>query len=404
MRLTQNRHLTFCTNIYPGKDWETTLASIKNQLPKIKEKLSPEANFGLGLRLSNTASEELGFDDKLSEFKQWLDEHGIYVFTMNGFPYGAFHDEVVKDKVHAPDWTTRKRLTYTKRLAQQLAFLLPDGVSGGISTSPISYRHWHNTRESTAKAFATGTENLIELTHFLQNLKAETGKRIHIDIEPEPDGLLENSDEVIDFYNKYLFAQGEKALAGKLAISKTEAAELIKNHLQVCYDICHFSLAYEEPEQTFQKFSDNGIKIGKIQVSSALKIRFDHKNDQEIWKSLARFNEPTYLHQVTTQENGKVVTYNDLPIMLSEKGNFSELRAHFHVPIFMKKFDLLDSTQDYIIKTFDYLKEHQVTRHLEVETYTWDVLPKELKIDLNRSIVRELKWAKKHMEYELNHL
>ena len=399
MRLNQNRHLTFCTNIFPGQDWETTYASLKENLPKIKEKLSPDANFGLGLRLSNTASEELGLGEKLSEFKKWLDGHGIYVFTMNGFPYGTFHDQPVKDQVHMPDWTTVARLDYTKRLAEQLAFLLPDGISGGISTSPISYKHWHKTPKSTSKAFAEGTENLLKLVIFLKELKAKTGKHIHIDIEPEPDGLLENSEEVIDFYSNYLFAHGEKTLVDQLHISKPEAVELIKDHIQICYDICHFSLAYEEPEITFQKFRENGIKIGKIQISSALKVRFDHTNDQEIWQSLARFNEPTYLHQVTVQENGKVITYNDLPIILSEKKEFEEIRAHFHVPIFLKKFAPLDSTQDYILKTFQYLKNHPVTEHLEVETYTWDVLPAALKIDLNRSILRELDWAVK----QLNH-
>lgn len=401
MRLAHNRHLSFCTNIFPGQDWETTYTSLKKQLPKIKKELCPDAELGLGLRLSNTASEELGLGENLKGFKQWLDEEGIYVFTMNGFPYGTFHGAPVKDQVHAPDWTTTERLDYTKRLANQLAFLLPEGVSGGISTSPISYKYWHKSQEELEKAFAAGTKNLLELTLFLRELKAKTGKHIHIDIEPEPDGLLENSDDVIRFYNGHLFAQGEKMLAKELNISGPKAVDLIKEHIQICYDICHFSLAYEEPQTTFEKFEENGIKIGKIQISSALKIRFDHQNDAEVWKSLARFNEPTYLHQVTALENGEVVTYNDLPIILAEKKEFSELRAHFHVPIFLKKFAPLYSTQGYILKTFDYLKEHPITEHLEVETYTWDVLPKELKTDLNRSIVRELKWAKKRIEHSL---
>ena len=400
MRLAKNRHLTFCTNIYPGEDWETTYSSLKKQLPRIKQSLSPDSDFGLGLRLSHIASQELGMGDTLREFKQWLDANGIYVFTMNGFPYGTFHDAPVKDQVHAPDWTTTERLEYTQRLASQLAFLLPEGVSGGISTSPISYKHWHKNPEEHTKTLRTGAENLLQLTLFLHELKAKTGKEIHIDIEPEPDGMLENSQEVVDFYMDYLFALSEKTIAQKLQITTTEAINLVKERLQICYDICHFSLAYEEPKATLDKFTENGIQVGKIQISSALKIRFDHKDDEKIWQSLARFNEPTYLHQVTVLEDNRVKTYNDLPIVLSEKKKFSELRAHFHVPIFLKSFEPLDSTQDYILKTFAYLKNHQVTQHLEVETYTWDVLPQDLKIDLSKSIIRELKWAKKKLTHE----
>jgi len=398
MRLPQNRHLTFCTNIYAGEDWKTTFSELQKYVPDIKKELAPEEWFGLGLRLSHTASEELGLGETLTDFKKWLDENKIYVFTMNGFPYGNFHQEPVKDSVHTPDWSTDSRLDYSKKLARQLAFLLPEGATGGISTSPVSYKHWHDSAEKKHKILQKGADNFIELAVFLKDLEAETGHFIHIDIEPEPDGLLENSDEVIAFYNTYLIPQAENHFAGKSVKNGQKPEDLVKKHLQICYDICHFSLAFEEPEKTFAKFADNGILIGKIQISSALKIIFDRENKDLIWKSLERFDEATYLHQVTEMRNGKVITYPDLPAILSEKNDFEELRAHFHVPVFLEEFQGLFSTQDYIIKTLDYLEEHQVTEHLEVETYTWEVLPESLKIDLSSSIIRELQWVLEHVK------
>lgn len=414
MRLPQNRHLTFCTNIYAGENWETTFSELQKYLPDIKKELAPEEWFGLGLRLSHTASEELGLRKTLTDFKKWLDDNKIYVFTMNGFPYGNFHQDPVKDNVYTPDWTTIKRLDYSKKLARQLAFLLPEGASGGISTSPISYKHWYDSEEKKHRVLQKGAENLIELAVFLEKLEAETGHHIHIDIEPEPDGLLENSDDVIAFYNSYLLPQAENYFSEKSdensktakttkTTEDTEEAEnaeeaenrngFVKKYLQVCYDICHFSLAFEEPEKTFAKFAENGISIGKIQISSALKIIFDPENKELLWASLARFDEATYLHQVTEKRDGKVITYPDLPAILSEKKDFEELRAHFHVPVFLEEFQGLFSTQDYILQTFEYLKENLVTEHLEVETYTWEVLPKSLKIDLSSSIIRELQWV-----------
>ncbi|MUH37513.1 xylose isomerase, partial [Zobellia amurskyensis] len=328
----------------------------------------------------------------LEEFKQWLGENDVYVFTMNGFPYGNFHNERVKDDVHAPDWTTSERLTYTKRLFNQLEALLPEGISGGISTSPVSYKYWHATEEATKSAFETGAKNMVEVAIHLQKIEEETGKYLHLDIEPEPDGMLENSDEVLHFFTDYLMPIGTSVISEKLGLDAAAAEKIIHRYLTVCYDICHFSLAYEEPTETFEKFAKAGIAIGKIQVSAALKILSNPSGNDKIWEALTLFDEPTYLHQVTEKIDGKVKTYNDLPIVLENKREFEELRAHFHVPIFLERFGALDSTQDHILKVMKYLKDNPVSEHLEIETYTWDVLPSALKRDLSESIVREIEW------------
>nr|WP_285903402.1 metabolite traffic protein EboE [Arenibacter sp. H213] len=391
-------HLSYCTNIHPGGNWEQTLVSLKEYLPKVKEEVSKDQPFGVGLRLSNVASMELQEGKRLLEFKEWLDNNNLYVFTMNGFPYGNFHNERVKDMVHAPDWTTTERLEYTQRLFRQLAFLLPKGLSGGISTSPISYKFWHNSEDATDKAFIDGATNMIAVVLQLMAIENNTGKHLHLDIEPEPDGMLENSNEVLAFFDRYLIPIGTKVLIDKLGCSNTEAKELILRHIMICYDVCHFSLAYEEPEVSLNKFINAGIKVGKIQVSSALKIRFnegDNEGDNEaIWRSLERFDEPTYLHQVTQKLGDKVITYRDLPELLNKRGDFTELRAHFHVPIFLEQYESLFSTQDQILKVLELLKKNQFSDHLEIETYTWDVLPEDLKMELSQSIVREIEWLK----------
>lgn len=385
--------LTYCTNIHPGQDWDTTFASLKRYVPKIKDQVSKDNPFGLGLRLSNKASEELGMGKRLEAFHNWLQENQVYVFTMNGFPYGNFHDERVKDQVHAPDWTTQERVYYTKRLFDQLAVLLPQGMEGGISTSPISYKHWYLSDAESEKAFAEGAKNLTEIILHLFQIEQKTGKYLHLDIEPEPDGMLENSDEVIRFFTDYLLPIAIPILSLELGKSKSEVTALIHRYLTVCYDICHFSLAFEEPKDTFAKFAKAGIGIGKIQVSAALKILSSAADNENIWEALGAFDEPTYLHQVTEKRDGTVHTFNDLPIVLEHKKSFYELRAHFHVPIFLDRFGPLFSTQDHILKVIEQLKEHPVCEQLEIETYTWDVLPPALKKDLSESIVREIEWV-----------
>jgi hypothetical protein len=398
MLLKDFYHVSYCTNIHPGENWKTTLQSLEDHLPEVKRHLAPDTKMGLGLRLSNTASEELGLREQLRGFKEWLDKNGLYVFTMNGFPYGNFHNQRVKEEVHAPDWTTSERIEYTKRLFNQLAYLMPEDISsGGISTNPIGYKYSFSSVQSQKRAMQIGAENMLQIAVFLLELEKNTGKYLHLDIEPEPDGLLENSEEVITFYNDYLLPVGAELLQDEYGYTVEEAEEAILRYINVCYDVCHFALAFEEPEQTFYSFGKNGIRIGKVQVSAALKILFEEHKIEQIWASLEKFNEPVYLHQVTENKNGKVITYADLPELLEKKPDFKELRAHFHVPIFVEDYGVLLSTQDHIIKAIDFLRDHQICDHFEVETYTWDVLPEGLKIPLSESIVRELQWLKNRM-------
>ncbi|MFD2999652.1 metabolite traffic protein EboE [Pontibacter toksunensis] len=401
MYLNTGHHLTYCTNIHPGETWEDVFQQLQTYFPPLKKKLSPDQRFGIGLRLSNKASEQILEGNNLNEFKQWLQDQDLYVFTMNGFPYGGFHKQSVKDDVHKPDWTTNERLMYTVRLARILAELLPDGMEGGISTSPLSYKPWFlESDDSKVKSvFNQSTEKLVSLVIELLQLKQETGKTIHIDIEPEPDGLLENSKEVINFYQEWLIPAGVKALHELEGLSKDDAREAVLHHIQVCYDVCHFALAYEKPAEAFAKLTHAGIKVGKIQLSAALKTSLP-KNDVvtrgKLAETFACFAESTYLHQVVElDEDGELTHYPDLTFALQHirKPNATEWRMHFHVPLFTQQYGGLQSTQEDITEVLRLMQQKQLTAHLEVETYTWDVLPEDMKKDLSESIQRELEWV-----------
>ncbi|WP_347156667.1 metabolite traffic protein EboE [Pontibacter chitinilyticus] len=397
MYIDHGYHLSYCTNIHPGESWEEVFRNLQDYLPRLRQSLNPGKPFGIGLRLSDLASRELLQGDQLAVFKAWLSDNGLYVYTMNGFPYGGFHHEVVKDAVHKPDWTTTDRVDYTLRLAHILAAILPRGIDGGISTSPLSYKPWHQEEEALQSTFRTSTEHLVQVVEELRKIKAATGKTIHIDIEPEPDGLLENTAEVIAYFNEWLLPVGIKKLTAT-GISKEEAAEAIRTHIQLCYDVCHFALAYEEPAVVFAQLQEAGIRIGKIQLSAALKVILPTRVEERsaIAKQLSSFVESTYLHQVVERgENNQLTHYTDLPQALQQlhKPEAREWRTHFHVPLFTAAYNGLQSTQSDIEQVLALLKQYHVTNHLEVETYTWEVLPQELKKELHESIRRELAWV-----------
>ncbi|RAI95138.1 metabolite traffic protein EboE [Algoriphagus yeomjeoni] len=395
--------LSYCSNIHPGESWEATFENLKKYIPEVKNRLSVDKPFGIGLRLSHEASLILEKANQLSEFRNWLQSENAYVFTLNGFPYGDFHRTTVKDKVHFPDWTTVERRDYTIRSFKILAQLLPEGMDGGISTSPVSYRHWFKSDSDLNVGMETATRHLLEVVGELADIKKQTGKSLHLDIEPEPDGILENSDEMIWLFSDWLLPIGKPWLAKKLNISQEEAEEVLKEHIQVCYDVCHFAIVYEKPADTFAKFEKAGIKIGKIQISAALKALIPTQPEtRDIVKlKLLPFEESTYLHQVVARtKDGSLKSYSDLPeaLKILNETDEEEWRIHFHVPVFLDNYGALASTQDQIsIVLNEILKNPSLTNHLEVETYTWEVLPEDTRLSLGESISRELAWVIKKL-------
>jgi sugar phosphate isomerase/epimerase len=339
-------HLTYCTNIHPAVGWAAVLESLHAHAPALKARLSPDAPFGIGLRLSGAESSELLAGTHLDDFRAWLTAEGLYVFTINGFPHGTFHGQPVKADVHAPDWRSEERVAYTLRLAEILGALLPDGVDGTISTNPLSYRAWVDDAD-----IAACTRNVRRVSDELR------GTRITLAIEPEADGVLATVDDAIRWWPDGL------------------------DQVTVCFDACHSAVAYEDPEQALDALDAAGIRVGKAQLSAALTV------PATAHEELRAFADPIYLHQVT--ERGSRRTWPDLPEALSANGGGEEWRVHFHVPIFVERYGALESTQDHLRRCI----ERVDTSHLEIETYTWDVLPAGLKASSVESIAREYEWV-----------
>ncbi len=391
-------HLSYCSNIHPGESWEQVDDTLRRHVPPLARRLAPGAPFGIGLRLSDDASRTLIEPSTLMAFYDWLQAENLYVFTINGFPFGGFHRQVVKDTVYVPDWRTPDRVGYTVRLAHILAGLLPEGIEGGISTSPLSYKPWLPDADAREDAFRTSTRHFASVAYALAEIEARSGRPIHIDIEPEPDCLIENTAETVAFFTDWLWTEGAAFLAGEYGLATAEAEKLLRHHIRVCYDTCHFAVEYEAPETSLQTFVDHGIGIGKIQVSAAIRVDLpaDGPARDRIAEYLTAYAESTYLHQVIERRaDGALHHYPDLTYALPNihAPDAREWRIHFHVPLFADRFGPLASTRDNIAPTLRMMYEQRLCDHLEVETYTWDVLPAELKVDLGASIERELQWT-----------
>jgi hypothetical protein len=395
--LTNAGHLTYCSNIHAGESWPDHFAALQKYFPAIKKKLSPAKPMGIGLRLSNEASLQLIQKDQLTLFRDWLKANDAYVFTMNGFPYGGFHHVRVKDQVHVPDWTSEDRVAYTIRLFKILEALLPENMDGGVSTSPLSYRHWFGSSEALQAARQKATANVLRVAAELIRMQEASGKQLHLDIEPEPVGLMETGVEFIDWFEQDLLPSGIATIPQKLNVSASEAQALLKSHIRLCYDVCHFAIGYEPQKRVLAQLKGKGIRIGKFQLSAALKAQMGrHADRAAIKEAFSGYNEPVYLHQVVARkEDGSLLRYPDLPEALAdyEHPAVTEWRAHFHVPVFSPEFGVLESTHENIREVLEMQKADPLTQHLEVETYTWEVLPPSLKLPLQESIIRELQWV-----------
>lgn len=383
--------LTYCMNVHPGRSWEDQRRAVEETAMRVRESVAPGKPFGLGLRIANRASVELEKEEKRAEAAEFFRENNCYPFTINGFPYDHFHGTMVKEKVYLPDWQRENRRYYTCRLAELLAFWLPEGMEGSISTVPGSYKEWIQSKDEVSAMVS----NLIETVLVLDEIRDRTGREIHLGLEPEPDCFLETTEETVRFFENELFQSGVGMLATRKGVSKSEAETIVRRHLGVCFDTCHLALQFEDLVEAWKKLKSAGIRISKVQVSNALEVR----SEKESWERLKDFVEPVYLHQVKGKKmNGEVVGWSDLPAALAEmpklEEDFERLRVHFHIPLFFEGTEKLGTTQPSLTPEFFKLLQNEKSLHLEIETYTYDVLPESIRpATLVESVRKEYEWV-----------
>ena len=389
-------HLTYCTNVHRGESWPDIFAALRRHLPEVKRHASPQAPMGVGLRLSAVAAEALDTPDALEALREFLAAQQLYVFTVNGFPYGPFHGERVKEQVYAPDWRTPERLAYTDRLARLLAALLPDdqpGLTGSVSTVPGAFR-----ASATTDAREAIAEALLRHAAHLAALEDRTGRRIALALEPEPMCLMETTAEAVGFFEEFLFTAEAAARFAVLSGRPPAAAEsLLRRHLGLCLDVCHAAVEFEAPADSLAVLRRAGVAVMKLQLSSALAVPHMDPAAAEL---LRRFDDGVYLHQVVEQGVDGLTRYLDLPEALTAwHGGGApgrEWRVHCHVPVFHDApLGRFATTQPTLLDMLARQRDDGISPHLEVETYTWDVLPPELRAGgLDAAVARELAWVR----------
>ena len=380
-----NSHLAYCTNIHPAETWEETRRVLETHVLAVRDLLrfgdgrgSPavlplDGCFGIGLRLSAIAARELLEADHLARFKDWLEETGTYVFTINGFPYGGFHGTRVKEKVFQPDWTDPERAAYTKDLFRILAVIARPGIGASVSTLPGSHKTFHADEDRILS-------NLSNMAVWLDDLSAESGHDFHLGLEPEPLGHFENTAETLAFFERLR--------------ANSPSPDSVSRRIGVNFDTCHFALEYDETGAALDALIHSGIRISKIHLSSALAL---DPRDPAAVDAIRGFDEPTYFHQVLVRKDcGDIRRFVDLPdfLLACPIGQAVEARVHFHIPLDAEPASPLRSTRSQVLDVLEWrARNPDACPHYEIETYTWGVLPSPMRRPVEEQIAGEYRWV-----------
>lgn len=386
-------HLTYSTLVHPGDNWSEMKNSLVTYVPEVKKRFSPNAPMGVSLRLAHASVEELlAKPTERVWLKKFLEENQLYIFTVNAFPYGPFKGEIVKEQVYEPDWTTQARTKYTMDIANILAEVTDQSVEPTIQTAPLAFRP-----KATSEEFIDSfNENIYRVIAHLMALEKKSGHRVKLALEPEPFCFLETIPETVLWFknNVYSLKAAEK-IAHYSGEPLSEVFGAIRRYLGVVLDICHQSVAFESIAEDINLLSEAGIPIFKLQEAAALRV---DNVTTEIVEELKKYTGTIYLSQTTELRDGVTTRFLNLEDAIAawerEPGP-REWRTHFHVPVFLKDLGPFQTTRSGIDDALRVHARTPLSNHLEIETYTWDVLPEHLKTgDITEYVVRELEYVR----------
>ncbi len=373
--------LGYCTNVHQMSDLDSLKAALNTHALEIKQQISPDYALPVGLWIPPGALPDLADESDLEHFSQWLSDRGLEAFTLNGFPAMDFHGSVVKQLVYRPHWAEHARAAYTTALLRILRHL-PGSRDRSISTLPIGW-------PADGVDLALAAIRLRHIAAMADWALDENEILIHVDLEPEPGCILSRAADAVAFFDR---------MRHETSGSVLKSPDVLR-HIGICHDICHAAVMFEDQATVLKSYHDAGIRVGKLQISSGLRVRFDSLSPTERVESLAQLQalaEDRWLHQTVIRlDDGSVTFHDDLKLAIQANADHprGEWRIHFHVPVHLNRLGILETTQDEIAPALQLARRLGVTS-FEVETYAWSSMPASAQPrSLADGIAEELRWV-----------
>ena len=390
-------HLTYSTLVHPGDTWDLMNASVREFCPVVKKAVSPNAPFAMSLRLSGQSAALLAGDAaERAALCEFLRDEDMYVMTVNAFPHGPFKGGMVKEQVYEPDWASETRVTYTTQVAEVLAAIVPEGVEPSIQTAPLAFK----PKVTGPDYVAAFTNNVLRVVANLVDIERLTGRRVKLAIEPEPYCYLATTEETVAYFGEHLFSGVAAATLARLSgMALSQAHGALRRHLGVVFDICHQAVEFEDIPHSLASLAGAGIPVFKLQEAAALWIP---EVNTETVAALEGYADTIYLTQTTQLRDGELTRFLNIQDAVEAwRANPGpcQWRTHFHVPVFLDDLGPFRTTRFAIEDALKVHAKAPVSDHLEIETYTWDVLPDHLKTaDITAYVTRELNWVQETLQ------
>ena len=367
-------------------------STVRDSLAPINHAISDDPPVGASIRLSQAALSDPALTAEA--LRTLLDEHGLRLDGISAVSISGG----AKENVHEPDWRTEDRLSFMfPALNLAAEFATPDHEVG-VTTNALSYRRWLDV--DMPGNWAALTLNVVRIVQHLVGIQDRTGITLHIDLEPEPGSVLRDTADVVKFYSQWLLPRGGAMLSDRMQLTNGSAAEAILRHVCIALDTAHAAVVWDDAAASLDAFAELGIRIGRLQVSSALEVEIpsDAASQKTLSEYLDAFVSPTLLQQVVARQDGEMVKrFDDLPdaVAVIGKSAGQTWRIHTHAPLLADRYGVFASTRE---ATATWLREVAArgidVGMIELRSANWDVVPHDDRAPVEAMIMQEAAWVR----------
>ena len=370
-------HLTYCTNIHPGETWAEVRGNLERHVLAVQAAVAPDRPLRRRAPAVGAAAARRSQRRRASASCELPRARtDLYVFTINGFPYGAFHGARVKEQVYAPGLAGRAPARLHATAWRRSSPTLLPADAGSTAASARCRARFGRGAGSPATARRSPSDCCGTSRRWSRS-RRDRHDASRSALEPEPWCVLETVADAVAFFGEHLFSRRRRARLA--ALHRTRAAAerggAAPPPRRLLRRLSHGGRVRGSRRRARARLAAAGIAIVKVQVSAGM-VRDARRRDDDGPHARARaFADDVYLHQVVERRGDAAPTLRRPPggarAPRTATSVAREWRIHFHVPLFREALGLVaQHAAAGWPRCCARSARAAYDGHLEVETYT----------------------------------